>query len=231
MSAVIKSGDASARSLVRQILFANAGPPQKVRSEDDEVRERMQRRLAALESEIRQRDGEIAGLHREVEAAYARGKVQGHTEGLAAAERRDSERFALLETASRRASAVFENALVSLERLSALLARDALDIILGDSDHRKEALAKIIRAEVAKIEKSALVEIAVSAEDFPDKRALTAALKRAGVLPGVAVTVLDLPGGSCEMKLRLGRQDVGVNQQWGVLRERLTELSSPETPP
>jgi flagellar biosynthesis/type III secretory pathway protein FliH len=230
MSAVIKSGDASAHSLVRPVLFAHAGP-QKVRSEEDEERERVQRRLAALESEIRQRDSEIAGLRGEIDAAYARGKSQGHMEGLAAAERRESERLALLENASRHASAIFESTLESLERLATLLARDVLEMILGDSDHRRDAVAKIMRAEVAKIEKSALVEIAVSAEDFPDKRALSAALKRTGIPPGVAVVALDLPGGSCEMKLRLGRQDVGINQQWGVLRERLTELSLPEAPP
>jgi flagellar biosynthesis/type III secretory pathway protein FliH len=230
MSAVIKSGDASARSLVRPVLFAHTGP-QKVRSEDEEERERLQRRLATLEGEIRQRDGEIVKLRGDIEAAYASGKTQGHTEGLAAAERREGERLSVIESASRYASTAFESALESLERLSTLLARDALDIILGDSDHRREALLKIVRAEVAKIEKSALIEIAVSADDFPDKRALSAALKRAGIPSGVAVTAQNLPGGSCEMKLRLGHQDVGINQQWGALRERLTELSLPETSP
>jgi hypothetical protein len=32
------------------------------------------------------------------------------------------------------------------------------------------------------------------------------------------------------MKLRLGHQEIGINQQWDVLRARLEELSQPEEP-
>jgi flagellar biosynthesis/type III secretory pathway protein FliH len=209
MSAVIKSGDASAR--VRPLTLVNAVlRPTK----EDEERDQFRRKIAALEGEIRNREILIAGLRAEAEAAFARGKTEGRDEGVASAGKREAERLALLDGAARESREQFETALLSLDRLSTVLARDVLEIVFGDAEYRGEA--------------SAVVEISVSAADFPDKKAALSAANRAGVASRVSVVVADAPSGSCAITLRLGRLEVGIDQQWGVLRERLTELSRPE---
>jgi flagellar biosynthesis/type III secretory pathway protein FliH len=223
MSAVIKSGDASAR--VRPLTLVNAVlRPTK----EDEERDQFRRKIAALEGEIRNREILIAGLRAEAEAAFARGKTEGRDEGVASAGKREAERLALLDGAARESREQFETALLSLDRLSTVLARDVLEIVFGDAEYRGDLVEKIMKAEMAKIEASAVVEISVSAADFPDKKAALSAANRAGVASRVSVVVADAPSGSCAITLRLGRLEVGIDQQWGVLRERLTELSRPE---
>jgi flagellar biosynthesis/type III secretory pathway protein FliH len=231
MSAIIKSSSAQGLSSVRPLPVANIVPLDEVRSKEEAERERLQKRIAILEGDLRQSETANAGLRAEVEATFVQGKAQGHEEGFAAAEKREGERLSLLESALHDGLEVLATSLASLERLSLLLARDALEIILGDPDYRREILEKIIASQVAKIEKAALVEIAVSAEDFPEKRPLSALAKRSGIGSATMVASSDISSGNCLMKLRLGSQEIGLQQQWGALRDRFAELSLPQEVP
>ena len=197
-----------------------------VKSEDES--DRLSQRIVALEAELHQREATISRLHGEVEDALTRGKEEGRKEGLAAADDRQNERLRVLENGLERAQDEFAASLASLERLAALLARDCLDIMFGDSEYREEMLGGLIAAQMAKIEKSALLAVVLSQQDFADKSALTKFAKRTGVAAMRFSLDADLPSGACLMRLKLGNHEIGIGQQWGVLRDHLNELSLPE---
>jgi flagellar assembly protein FliH len=225
-SAIIKSGHPSAQAAVRAL--SSSAPVAVARpSREDEERRAFQARVAALEEGLREREKAIAGLRGELESAFEKGRKAGQAEGLAAANRKETERLALLEKAALAAEAKFAESLVSLERLASLLARDSLDLVLGNSEYRREILTAIVAKEVAKVEKSSLVEIALSAHDFPDKRTLPTFAKKTGAAATLFTTHPDLASGSCLVRLKLGSLDIGLNQQWGAVRARLAEIAEP----
>lgn len=216
MSRVIKSG--AGTSLVRPLAVKTMPSPR------DEERGRLERRCAALESELRQRDQAIDALRKDVAEAYARGKSEGHASGLAEADSKETERFAALRDSLQRAEAGLAASFKSVERLALLVARDCLDKLLCNPDHRQEILGELIKVQAAKLETSALVDVAVSAEDFPAKPELTALAKKIGLAATHVTASRETASGACTMKLRLGIQEVGLHQQWGVLSQALSEL-------
>lgn len=226
MSGIIKSG--AGISSVRSFPLTNAAAIRPIPSPEEEERERLRRKVDALEKELELRETSLTKLRKDVDEAYVHGKTEGHSAGLAGAQKRDADRLSLLEQALADANTELKQNLSSLERLAALLARDGLAIILGNPDYRRELLEQIIAAQIVKIEKSLLVEIALSAEDFPNAETLSAAANRAGIDAAALIATADILPGDCVMKLRLGHQEIGINQQWDVLRARLEELSQPE---
>jgi flagellar biosynthesis/type III secretory pathway protein FliH len=230
MSAIIKSGSTAGLAAVRSLSSVNALASRKVPSKEDEERERLLRRVSVLEGESVQRDAAIADLRAEIDAAFARGKAAGREDGLAEAERREAERLSLLEKAMGEAGRDLAGSLSSLERLAALLARDSLEVILGDPAYRQELLAALIAKQVAQVEKSALVEISVSVDDFPTRSSLSDIAGKAGLGARIFATSADIAPGGCTMRFRLGSQEIGIDQQWGAVRERLAELSLPVAP-
>ena len=73
-----------------------------------------------------------------------------------------------------------------------------------------------------------LLAVEVSREDFADGEALTALAHRLSPLAVVIEANPEMASGACVMRLRLGRLSIGIDQQWGVLRDLLTEMSEPE---
>lgn len=223
MSRLIKSSSVSGLAAVRTLSHALA--VREAPSKQDEENERLRRRVAALEAEQRRSDASIASLRVEAEAAFEQGKSEGRQLGLAEAATREEDRLDLLAEALGSAHAEFAKSLASLERLAPVLARDALDMMLGNPDYRSELMEGAIAAELAKIEKAMVVAIIVSGADFPDAHSVSTAAKHLGVQPSLFAATAEIPSGHCTMKLRLGAQEIGISQQWGILRERLAELS------
>ncbi len=221
MSGIIKSENANGLTQVRPLAALTAAM-----TKQDEERERLRRRIAALEADLNQRDKTIENLHGDVIRAREEGMEDGRKAGLAEAQDLQAERLVLLETAMNRAQSELAASLQSLERLAPLLAQECLEIVLGDADDRAGLLSRIVRAQMGKIDKAALLGIELSRQDFPDEDALAAFASRSG-LAAVALTASDMPGGGCVMTLRLGRMDVGIHQQWGVLRDLLGEMAMP----
>jgi flagellar biosynthesis/type III secretory pathway protein FliH len=228
MSAIIKSGNFAGLSAVRAL---DTPPPTAivVHPRVDEERERLRRAIATLEGERNQRDVAIEVLRKDVERAFEEGQAKGHKAGLAEAQDRETDRLKALEAATHAAHATLTADLGSLERLSALLARDCLDIILGNASDRAALVSEIVATQMAKIDKAMLLSIEVSRADFADDAALAALAERTGSATITASTAT-LPGG-CVMTLRLGRMHVGLDQQWGALREVLTDMAMPEAAP
>jgi len=227
MSRVIKSQNVEL-SLVRPLA---ATPPVSLVPRHDEEADRLKARIATLESEARKQAAAMDELRAANERDIVASKAEGREQGLKEANDRQAERLALLEDALGRARTELGEKLASMERLAALLARETLDIVLGDPEHRAAAVRKILAEQSGRIEKSAIVGVAVSAEDFPDKDALAYAARRAGLSAAQVSARGDLAPGACEISLRLGKMDVGIAQQWGVLSGMLAELAAPEAAP
>jgi len=227
MSGVIKQGNISGQSGVHPVV--PSGAPVIPIGKHDEERDSLLRRIARLEEELRQRDAEAGDLRSAAAQAREDGVEQGYESGLVAAQDRQSERLALLEKSMIKAQANLAESLTSLSRLSALLAQDCVDIILGNAGDRADFIARIVGSQVAKIDHSMLVSVRVSRLDFPDDGEIAALMEQAG-LSSVSVTAGDeMPSGSCVMTLRLGRISVGIDQQWPALRNLLDDMALPET--
>lgn len=221
MNRIIKSGDLG--DLVRPL--AHVPPP----SRRDEELHALRQRIASLESDIRQRDAAIEGLKADVKRAFEEGNAQGYRNGLSDAEDRQSERLSLLERGVTKACAELAENMASLERLSALLAHECLDIILGEAADRAEIVRRIIASQIARLDRAMLLAVEVSRQDFPDDDALGSVAAHTGLPLAILSADSEAPSGACSMQLRLGRIDVGIDQQWGVLRDLLDEISLPRS--
>jgi type III secretion protein L len=180
-----------------------------------------------LEAELRERDEAIRTLRADVERAFEQGKEEGRGAGFSQAEDRQAERLSLLEAGIRAAQAKFSDSMTSLDRLSVVLAQDCLEIILGSGADRADLVRRIIAAQVGHVEKSMLLEIEVSHEDFPDSESLAALSRKLGLPADMLAADRGLVSGDCMINLRLGRMNVGVRQQWGALKDLLSQMALP----
>jgi flagellar biosynthesis/type III secretory pathway protein FliH len=224
---VIKSGNLAGLSSVRPIASQAQAAVVALQRQDEE-RERLHRRIAGLESELRERDVAIDVLRKDVERAFEEGTAKGHAAGLADAEDKQNDRLGRLEASARKAQEGVAAGLVSLERLAALLARECVDKVLGNAQDRADLIGYIIAVQLAKIDKSMLLAVEVSREDFADDEALAALAQRLAPLTVVIEANGEMASGACAMRLRLGRLSVGIDQQWGALKELLTQMAEPE---
>jgi flagellar biosynthesis/type III secretory pathway protein FliH len=226
MSALIKSTNAADLSIVRSLASGSA-----LLSIGEQERERLRARIASLEEELRRREAAVVDLHGKVKQAFEDGKAEGRKLGCADADKRESERLSVLQAATEQAQAELRNNLSSMERLAALLARDCLDIMLGEPKYRAKMLAKLLAAQMAKLEKSLVLGVRFSTEDFPDAEVLSGVAAQSGLPPEMITASAELASGGCEMTLRLGRMEIGVERQWNFLRGVLEEMAQPgETP-
>ncbi len=224
MSAIIKYDNLASLSNVRPLLSTSpvtAIPANRA----DEERERLRKRIEVLEAEVRQREVAISGLKADVEQAFKDGEDRGLTVGRQAVEDWQADRLALLKEGLARANADLRAQLESLDRLAPLLARDCLDIIFGQSDERSEQLRAIIKNQLGMIEKSALVTIEIAREDFPDDACLVVLAEELALPIDVIRINTQMSSGECAMRLKLGDLEIGVKQQWGVLRDLLAQMA------
>jgi flagellar biosynthesis/type III secretory pathway protein FliH len=228
MSGIIKSGNLVDLSVVRPLSAQPVVALAVSKSRDDEDRDRLRHRIATLEAEVRECDEAIRALQSDVERAFKQGKEEGRNAGFAQAEDRQAERLSLLESGIRAAQTKLSEYVTSLDRLSVLLAQDCLDILLGSCADRADLVRRIIAAQVGHIDKSMLLEIEVSREDFPDGESLVTLSHKVDLPTGMLTAGPGLVSGDCMINLRLGRMNVGLRQQWGVLKDLLSQMALPE---
>lgn len=226
MSALIKSANAAELSNVRPLA---SGPA--LLSIAEQERERLRSRIASLEEESRKREAAVVELRSQVKQAFEDGKVEGRKLGGAEADKRESERLSALQAAAKQAQAELRNGLSSMERLAALLARDCLDVMLGEPRYRAKMLAKLLTTQVAKLEKALVLDVRFSTEDFPDADMLSGVATQSGLPAETIRASAELTSGACEMTLRLGRMEIGLDQQWSSLRGLLEEMAQPGEAP
>jgi len=179
----------------------------------------------ALKKQLDERDAKLTGLRAEADAAFKAGEAKGHEAGLREAEDQGEKRMARLEAGISQAQAAFADALGGLERLAPALAHQALAGLLGQADARPQLVAAIVRNQVQTLEARALLEIEVSASDFPDGDALAALEGTLGGFGPVIHASVALKSGDCRIRLKLGTLDVGLDRQWNELAALLREMT------
>lgn len=220
MTAVIKSGTAVDGAAVRPLRPA-AVPRTIVADERDGLRAeitRLHEALAQARRTAAEREGDVA-------KALERGRQEGRRAGFAEAEDRQKERLAVLERGIGQARDDLRDGLASLEGTAALLARECLSVMLGDAAGSGDLVHRLIRHQVARIDRSTILRIEVSPADFPAPAALDSLCAALDLAPGAIVARRDLASGGCMMTFTLGRLDIGIGQQWGKLAATLTEIA------
>lgn len=226
MNSIIKSGTLDDTAPIRPLAALAASRAEPVLSHQELELIASRQRIAALEQELRERDRKIEDLRADVNRAYEEGKSAGHSAGLAEAEDRQAERISLLERAVGDAQMQLSEGLASMERLSGILARECLDIILGDAKSRADIVKSIISAQIVRLDKAMVLSIDLSLEDFPDSAALKDVADNAGLPSAVLMARPELSSGACIFNLKLGRMDASIDRQWSVLREVLGEIAA-----
>lgn len=230
MSVIIKSHDVEAiASKVRPLGAAPELAPPPLEPEPPAELLVARRELeAALGVADRQKE-EIGRLKKEVRTAYSEGEAAGRAAGLKDANRREEERIELLRSGVKQALETLRQEFASLERLSSLLAREALGKILADPADAAELVVRIIRRQLEELSDQSTLQVNVSSRDFDQEGATSA--QQALARPGLELRCTDaLVSGQCRIKLKLGEVDVGLDQQWQALSALLQVQSEPRRP-
>lgn len=242
---VIKAADPVARRVrppqIRvPVLPGHVGP-----APSDSARLALEAQVAALEAELAEVQAQASQLSAALAAqeAEAAQTAMDHTQALAqaAAEARAAgrdegaaakdEALEVLAGAAERALDELRQDLSGLEVLAVALSRAALAKVFGEADDLGDRVARLVRRQLAEVERSAVLRIEVSAADFRDAAALEALGSRAG-LSGIETCALDtLAAGDCRIRLRLGELEIGLAQQWGRLQALLDEALPAEAAP
>lgn len=223
MRSVIKSTETSVANLIRAIGDRSILPAPQTQADVALLAARA--RIAELERAVADLVERHEAAQTETERAFERGREAGRAAGKSEAIVQDAERLRRLENAIRLARGDLGTVLEGTERLSLLIARDCLDVLLGETDYRSEVLTRLIRSQVAQTDQGSIVEIRVSQEDFPDVAAIERLCATAG---GGRVTVVadrSFASGECNMTLILGQADIGLRQQWGSIRRLLSDMA------
>jgi type III secretion protein L len=213
VTGVIKSGAAGFEARVRPLVFDGAGGAAAPASDPELIL--LRERVLDLEVALAERDATAERLIQAVESAYGEGEAAGREAGRAEADARRAEALERLKENADRAVGALEERLLATDRLAALLARNCLDKLFGASGDRAELVQGLIRHQLDTLRQETIVEIHVSADDFDPAAAAAAA-------PACMMIVSDsLASGDCTIRLQLGALDIGLGQQWEVLRGAL----------
>ncbi|AHE55649.1 hypothetical protein [Sphingomonas sanxanigenens] len=187
-------------------------------------------KIAALEEELAQTIrraekfvAENENLRAARDRAYADGERAGRIEGRKEAEHSDAKRLAALERAIAAALARRQERSANALDLARVIAFEALGRLLDEDRERADLLSRIIETQVARLERTSILRIEVSREDFPDADAIASI--RDQVAESVQIDVLgQAPHGHCRIVQTLGAIDAGIETQFG----RLAALLLPE---
>lgn len=176
---------------------------------------------------------EIARLTKTIEdtkTAAARAERDAHEKGLEEGRRESAkaadERVRVLETAMVAAHRTWEDALRSVDTLSAELVRGALAKVFEPSEDLAELTIRTIRRKISDLETGSVVAVVVSAADFRGD-ADRAALKNVVTPLGARLDrSSSLRSGECRVELRVGERSIGPADQWTVLSALLDDLGS-----
>lgn len=218
---VIKS---AAANISRNIRDLQQPPAPEARALPDPRLAELWAQLEDREKALQRRMAENDRLTREAAAAYERGKAAGYEAGLQTADKREADRYDLLETGMERALAAYGDHRASAERLAVLVARECLDLMFGEHQHRSEFLYAAIRHQLDQLDAGSIVDIGVSAADFDDVEKVLGEGRR-GEHPRVVIRRDPaLAPSEVRIAMTLGELSIGVDQQWGRLRRTLGDL-------
>jgi flagellar assembly protein FliH len=224
MTTLIKHGLGQLNDAVRPLDWrrpTDGGPP--VTATDTRILdlEEQVHDLAAKLTEARKRQTQAA------EEAFTRGEKTAR-----AAYRRDEEAaLAVLRTGVDSALATLRDQAANTEAVALLVCQIALEKVFGDAPDYRELVTRAVRVQIAALRRGTVVQLRVSAADFPGDQALRELEAR------LAAGALDirpdpaLPAGACRIELRLGQIELSVADHWDRLQSELRRLTHTGEPP
>lgn len=225
MRALIKAGN-EAHGFVIAPLGVPSGPASgnvavPVSREDPLAAE-----ARALRARLEEQRAQIAGHAAALEDARAEGEAAGRLAMERDFRESRDKALELLAAGITVAHDKLDDLVQRAELLGVLVARAAIAKLFGQDDAREAAVVDLAKHRLAQIERHMLVAIEVARADFPDTREVQELAARLGV-DRVLLSVSDaLAPGDCRMRCRLGTLDIGLNQQWGAIRELLDQWTS-----
>jgi type III secretion protein L len=182
-------------------------------------------RILELERALRDQRAEVEALRQEQASRRQEAFDEGFSVGLATADDRARDRLELLRTSLADALGDVKTTLGTSERLAALVARECLNKMLAEPEDAAELVAKLIARQFETLERSSVLSVRVAAADFDTER--LAALEIDMGLAGLDLDASsEVASGGCRMELRLGAIDLGLDRQWPVLRDLLSQFAS-----
>jgi len=206
---------------VRPLSAPRTEPPvdprlEALRDELDQARTR----IAALVADLSDRDAAIARLDEEARQAVSEARAEGREAGLKAAEDDGARRLDRLGQGVEAALDRFAAETDQMERLAVAIAAEGLRKLVGAPDIHRDLLARTIRHNVDAVAGETVIEVTVSRDDFADPQDLER-LADAVARPGLKLSASpDLGQGDCQVRLKLGALEIGVERQ----RERLNAV-------
>jgi len=229
VTALIKSHDRARTTTVRAVGFG--GGTQNPERQIDPELAALRAETEGLREKVAQQDAAIAQHGPQRETSYAEGEEAGRRAGRKEADDGREALASRLTASATEALRLFSSEIASLERLAPLLATEALEKVFGHSESRSTLVLDMLRRQLAEIEAQSVVRVEVAAVDFQDSAQLSQATASINPTQLHIRANAELPSGACRIKLTLGSLEVGVDQQWGRLRELLEAQAKPRVTP
>ncbi|MFT4025400.1 MAG: hypothetical protein QM676_01165 [Novosphingobium sp.] len=223
MSVVIKLGSARDSRTVTPYAPPVPAPQGQPSRKAADPRDEEIARLGAL---LAERDAALATLGDQVSEARAEGEAAGRLAAELEAEEDRERSLELVRGGIEQAVAALADGRDRMEALALLVARTALEKLFGDDAGRKATVADLVKLQLEALERHMLLRIEVSRIDFPDTRELAELAGKSGLGPDQISANPDLAPGACRMQMRVGSLDLGLDQQWGAVRDLLDELAA-----
>lgn len=177
--------------------------------------------ITALRAERDALAQQLAGLNDAVDEARAAAFGDGRETGRYEAESLEAERLEQLKVALREARSRFDDQLADDQDLGIEIALAALRRVMGDPAHYCDLVIATARHHAAALERTTVIQLAVSPVDFTDEAALAPLRAALGQIP-IEIDP-DLPAGGCRFDLTLGQLDAQVPAQANKLEALLIQ--------
>lgn len=220
MNTVIKLGSAHHARIVAPYAPEAAGPADAIPADP------YQQELDRLRGLLAEREQALDEAKAKIITARAEGETAGRNVAEREAEDAHEQALAALRQGIEQARETLADGCERMELLALWIARNALEKLFGDDPGRKEAVGALIMHQLQSIERQMLLKIEVSRLDFPNTRELVALAAEIGTDETLLSANADFPAGACHMQLRVGTLDVGIDQQWGAIRDLLDQLAT-----
>jgi flagellar biosynthesis/type III secretory pathway protein FliH len=229
MSAIIRAGHGNAHLLIQPFVQpgelltkARVAPDDQCDATDAPNHSA----VVDLMQTLALRDAEIACHPDAVEAAYAKGEVDGRAAAEDAFEDDRTAAFDALTEGISSARDDLRRAFEGFEALAILVAIEAIDKLTCNPEHYRAMLVDAITAQVHNIRDTGILSVTVSRCDFPDTREIAALEHSLGSASETLRVSDDLGQGECRINLELGEIELGLGRQWDVLKAMLAKLAT-----
>jgi flagellar biosynthesis/type III secretory pathway protein FliH len=178
--------------------------------------ERLERRIAALETE--------AAAHEAlVKSAYDEGFAKGQDDAEADFEDSREQALEALKAGLADADVALKMTLERVEDHALRLAAEALEKLMGDGDSYRHILGSAIRQQVTQLGEAAVLSISVSRSDFPDSREILQAVPTLSAFESRMAVSDDLAAGRCDIRLLVGSAEIDIRRTWAEIQQILAE--------